>query len=134
MPNFAVRILLPAARGIALFLALFTLLNILGDCLSSGFDSNIWWISLSPIRHHLADLILAIAALALLLFALWNPAPAIFRRFIQLSSALLLLTTLLNAVSFYVLLARQNIRSAFPIPLSLFLAMSLVAVFLAALA
>ncbi|MHC4300662.1 MAG: hypothetical protein ACYS7Y_25590 [Planctomycetota bacterium] len=61
---------LPAvARGLALFLGAFSLLNVLGDLLSPGFDANHWWIDLRPVRSPAADIFLAASAFFLLAYS-----------------------------------------------------------------
>ena len=62
--------LLPAvARGLAFFLGTFSLLNVLGDLLSPGFDANHWWIDLRPIHSPAADMFLAASAVFLIAYS-----------------------------------------------------------------
>jgi len=52
---------LPAvARGLAFFLGSFSLLNVMGDLLSPGFDANHSWIDLRPIHSPAADICLRV--------------------------------------------------------------------------
>jgi len=58
------------ARIFALFIALLTLVNVLGDVLWPGFDANIWWISLGRLfPAWLSQIMLAASAVALIAFA-----------------------------------------------------------------
>jgi vancomycin permeability regulator SanA len=115
----------PLARACALFLALFTLLNIAGDYLSPGFDSNIWWIDLRPLPRPLAHLALAAASLGLLAVAANQLHRPVLRRLAQCTTAALLLAAVLNVATFYLLFVRGIIRPGMPIPFSLLLAITL---------
>ncbi|MHC4168893.1 MAG: hypothetical protein ACYSWQ_18235, partial [Planctomycetota bacterium] len=113
--------LLPTvARGLAFFLGAFSLLNVLGDLLSPGFDANHWWIDLRPIHSPAADIFLAAAALFLLAYSI-RPVLSAERRILRYAFvAALLLVTAWNAVTFYVLVIRRTIRSGFPVAFSVF--------------
>ena len=67
------------ARGVALFLAGFTLLNLIGAWRTPGFDANVWWIDLSFLPGALEGLLLAIAALLLLAWVV-QPTTGLWRR------------------------------------------------------
>ena len=102
--------LLPAvARGLAFFLGSFSLLNVLGDLLSPGFDANHWWIDLRPIHSPAADIFLAAAALFLLSHSI-RPVLSAERRILTYAFvAALLLVTGWNAVTFYVLVQNNGV-------------------------
>ena len=112
---------LPAvARGLAFFLGSFSLLNVLGDLLSPGFDANHWWIDLRPIHSPAADIFLAASAVLLIAYSI-RPALSAERRILTYAFlAALLLVTSWNAVTFYVLIIRRTIRSDFPVAFSIF--------------
>ncbi|MHC4354827.1 MAG: YdcF family protein [Planctomycetota bacterium] len=112
---------LPAvSRGLAFFLGAFSLLNVLGDLLSPGFDSNHWWIDLRPIHSPAADIFLAAAAVFLLAYSI-RPVLSAERRILTYAFvAALFLVTAWNAVTFYVLVIRRTIRSGFPVAFSVF--------------
>jgi uncharacterized SAM-binding protein YcdF (DUF218 family) len=112
---------LPAvARGLAFFLGSFSLLNVLGDLLSPGFDANHWWIDLRPIHSPAADIFLAASAFILLAYSI-RPVLSAERRILTYAfpGALLFVTTW-NAAVFYTLVIRRVIRSGFPVAFSLF--------------
>ncbi|MHC4119455.1 MAG: YdcF family protein [Planctomycetota bacterium] len=114
---------LPAvARGLALFLGAFSLLNVLGDLLSPGFDANHWWIDLRPVRSPAADIFLAASAFFLLAYSI-RPVLSAERRLLTYAflGALLLIATC-NAAVFYTLVIRRTIRSGFPLAFSVFVA------------
>ncbi len=123
---------LPAiARGLAFFLGAFTLLNVLGDLLSPGFDVNHWWIDLRPIHSPAADIFLAAAAFFLIAYSI-RPALSAGRRILTYAFlAALLLITAWNAVTFYVLIIRRNIRSDFPVAFSVFICGALATILIA---
>lgn len=119
-------------RGLALFLGSFTLLNILGDFLTPGFDANNWWIAVPVLRHWAAEPFLLLAALALLTIAFANRQPAWLRRVTGGFVVLLILATLYNALTFYAVRASGELKGSFALPLSLFLAAALLLVFVTA--
>lgn len=115
----------PAARGIALFLGAFSLLNLLGELRHPGFDANLWWIDFRPLAEVPSDVFLALASALLLAYGLApNPAPR-RRRASLLCVDLLLVLTLWNTVSAGLLAARRAIAMGFPLPLSALIAAAL---------
>jgi uncharacterized SAM-binding protein YcdF (DUF218 family) len=112
-------------RGIALFLGGFTLVNLLGEWRFRGFDANYWWIDLRPLPGFVSRNLLGLAGLLLVAWA-WRPALAGWRRRVLMATTLLLLlASLTNAIQFFVLLARGVIHTSFPVPFSLFVAITL---------
>ncbi len=113
------------ARGLALFLGGFCLLNLLGERRAPGFDANLWWIDLRVLPHTLADAFLLLCGFCLAGFAL-RPAGGGWRRFLTVTCLVaLLLATGANVVQFYRLLAYGIITPAVPVPLSLSIAAGL---------
>jgi len=111
-----------AARAGALFLGAFTALNLLGGFLRSGFDQTIWWVDVRPLSRAGAAVLLAAAAGFFLAFAV-RPAARPWRRWTTAGLAAALgLLALWDAWSFWRLLAAGDVHSAFPVPLSLFVA------------
>lgn len=111
-----------APRGIALFFAVFALLNLFGELRSPGFDANLWWIDLRFLPEAVVAGVMFAVAIALGVFALrlsqsrwWKLAAVFF-------ATALCFVALLNAAQFYIELGRGNIQSLFPLPLSLFIA------------
>jgi uncharacterized SAM-binding protein YcdF (DUF218 family) len=109
------------ARGIALFLGAFTLLNLAGDLRFAGASGNVWWIDFAPLPLPCARVVLALIAVALLWFALARPP----RIVTLVAVTLVLVAAVANAVIYYMLLARGAIHSSVPIPLSLLIAASM---------
>lgn len=112
--------MLVVARGLAFFLGAFSILNVLGDLLSPGFDANHWWIDLRPIHSPAADIFLAASAVFLISYSI-RPVLSAERRILTYAFlGALLLVTAWNAITFYVLIIRRTIRSSFPVAFSIF--------------
>src|SRR5262245_47200224 len=110
------------SRGLAIFLGVFTLLNVAGDLRFRGSDANLWWIDFAPLPAWASRLVLVLLAIVLLAN----------KRSIE-ARALILLTLLFaaaNAIRFYVLLARGEIQSSAPIPFSLLVVAALIVILL----
>jgi len=108
------------ARVLALFIGLFTAVNLLGNVVWPGFDANVWWIHFA---HWLPAWVvkgsLAISSVALITFAFQNRQSRQHSRFAAVVATALAVIAFVNAVSFYWLLATGRIESGFPLPLSL---------------
>jgi len=119
------------ARGLALFLSGFTLLNIAGELRITGFDANLWWIDLrdffpAPVSsaplssgpHWLSCLSLSCVAFVIAAAAI-RPQTSLFRaRLTQSVLGLLLLATLRNCLSFWQLIQQGEIVTECPFPFS----------------
>jgi len=118
------------ARGLALFLGGFSLLNLVAALRYPAFDLNAWWIDFRPVAPVVAHGILAAAAAVMIIYAL-RPRPSFERRLLTLALlAALLIVTGRNIASFYILLARRQITAVFPVPFALFIALGLAGVVL----
>jgi len=106
------------ARAFALFVALLTIMNLLGDLLWPGFDASIWWISLGALPAWLSKFLLAVSAFTLLVFACRRPACARRSPFIAALALTLAGVAAMNVITFYFLLATSRIAAGFPVPLS----------------
>jgi uncharacterized SAM-binding protein YcdF (DUF218 family) len=108
------------ARILALFIALFTLLNLLGNVLWPGFDANLWWIQFGHVLPAwLVKNLLAISAITLLVFAVRDRLRGQQAAFTAFVAAALAGVAFLNTIGFYRLLAMGQIEAGFPIPFSL---------------
>jgi vancomycin permeability regulator SanA len=116
---------LPPARGLALFLGGFGLLNLLVTVVGPGLDQNIWWIDLHSLPAWLAAIILGACAAALLAYGLRPRMSAWRRRGTSAAAALLTFIALENTVQFYRVWSHGDIRPWAPLPLSLLLAVGL---------
>jgi vancomycin permeability regulator SanA len=117
-----------AVRGVALFFGLFSLLNLIGELRTPGFDENIWWLDLQPLPGAATALVLALAGLLLVWWGL-RPAPAGWRRVVTPAIALALsLVAIHNGVTFYHAWQQGQIRPWMPLPLSFVLAAALLCI------
>jgi uncharacterized SAM-binding protein YcdF (DUF218 family) len=117
-----------AARGIALFLGTFSLLNLAGDLRFAGANANLWWIDFSPLPVALRIALLGAFGIAMLAFGLLGKG-----RFAAVQVALLvivMIAALVNVIRYYTLLARGTITTSIPVPLSLFILIALTVVLL----
>ena len=116
---------LTRGRVLALFLGGFSLLNLVGEFLAPGFDSNIWWIDLRVLPNPLGDILLFSGSLCLLKFA-WRPG--VSRNgayFIFITLSLLLIFIVINVITYYVLLSSGPLFAGFPAPFSLLIALAM---------
>src|SRR5215468_10758282 len=98
-------------RGFALFLSLFSLLNLLSRFRSARLDQNLWWIDLRWCPPMLANTFLLVATLCLLGFAL-HPPRSRWRRSLTIGCVGgLALICFLNAAEFYLLAARGKLHA-----------------------
>lgn len=118
LPRRRYRILFSAARGLALLLGAFTLLNVVGELRNPGFDANLWWIDLRVANRTVNQLLMTATGIGLLSFAIrpqWAPC-----RGWLLSGLLGLLITVAakNAWTFHQLVAAGTVHSKAVVPLS----------------
>jgi vancomycin permeability regulator SanA len=130
-PSKAVREIV--ARGLALFLGGFGLLNVLGGIRAARFDANLWWIDLRAVPKPIATTLLLVSSACLIAFALAPPRSAWRRMLSIVCVSVLALVAALNAVGFYWLLARGQLAAGIPLPLSLLIMMALGVILLAIL-
>lgn len=108
-------------RGIALFLGTFCLLNCFTVFRSTVADGNLWWIDLHFLPGVIGQLVLLLAAVLMVCFAI-RPMSSRWRRCLSAACVgLLAVGTLENGIQFYVLLARGTIHAGVPIALSFFM-------------
>jgi len=119
------------SRSLAFLLGGFTLVNLLG-ALATGFNANRWWIDTRALRPTLGAALLAVAAAALIAFAVQPHASAPRRAVTGALVAALLAIALGNAATFWSLAADGRIAPAVPVPLSLGVAATLALILLAA--
>ena len=85
-----------AARALALFFGSFSLVNLLGNLRSPGFDASLWWIDLRVFPEPLATIFLLLSSLCLLSFAFRPPQARWLRVLTSVVLGLLSLLTLWN--------------------------------------
>jgi vancomycin permeability regulator SanA len=110
--------LLALARGLALFLGGFTLVNLVAALRTPAFDANTWWIGIGFVPTAAGDTLLAVAGVLLAAFAV-RPAAAGWRRIATVASLVVLMFAVLDdAVGFYDARAAGDIVPRAPVPLS----------------
>lgn len=115
------------ARVLALFIGLFTLINLLGGVLWPGFDANLWWIDFGHLLSSwLTKAVLAISVVGLVVIAVRNRLPGQRSQFAATAPMALALVAFLNTITFYRLLAAHRITAGFPVPLSFALCAALI--------
>jgi uncharacterized SAM-binding protein YcdF (DUF218 family) len=100
----------------------------IGESSITGFDANIWWIDFQPLPHAASRLILVLTAAALLNYGVRGRLRRAERIAAIAVISLLLVFTLGNIVQFYLLMGTGRIASGFPLPFSLFITLSLLAI------
>ncbi len=114
-----------AARGVALFFGLFSLLNLIGGLRVRGMNENVWWLDLRPLPVVVTTLVFAAAGLMLVWWAV-RPAAAGWRRYATpFTAAGLAAVAVRNGVTFYHAWEHGQIRPWMPLPLSFVLAAAL---------
>jgi len=112
-------------RGLALFFGGFALINLLGDLQVARFDVNLWWIDLRWLPAMVANTIVAVASTCLLAFGLRPPRSAGGAKIVVCCAAALGFVALINSATFFILLARRDVSTSVPLPLSLLVAASM---------
>src|SRR5260221_4367993 len=108
-----------AARGIALFIGAFSLLNVAAVLRHGAFDGNAWWIDFRPLSPAIGRSAAALLGLALVAWALW-PRMSRWRTALTVSLVLMgVAVALYNTVTFYRVRAAHVIATAIPIPFSI---------------
>lgn len=115
-------------RGVALFLAAFTVLNLLGDMRFARANANVWWIDFWPIPLVETSLLLGVLAIVLAMHALVPSRAFRFRRGAQVLLWFASVAALINAMRFYRALSYHVIGTSWPLPLSLLVFVALAAI------
>ena len=113
------------ARGLALFLGAFTLLNVVGTLRTSAFDGNVWWVDPPSVPRPLSLALFCAVGAVLVAFAL-APRMAAWRRWTTVGlCAAFAAMAVLNIVDFYRVWRDGLIEPGLPVPLSLIVAAAL---------
>jgi vancomycin permeability regulator SanA len=110
-----------AARGLALFFAIYSLLSLLSTALIGTYNQNAWWIDLSALPS-VASLALQVALLvSLAVFVVHIPRRLLSRIVLALPSAVVAWFAFTNSVNVYLAAVSGTIIPGFPIPFSFFI-------------
>ena len=121
-----------AARVLAFWFGFFTLVNVVGALRKPTFDENIWWVDLRFLPGILEQLVLALAGALLLGYGI-RPARSGRRRAATLIAiGVLTLAAIGNTINFYLGWRRGDFDPGVPVPLSIFIAVLLALIGLAA--
>lgn len=112
-------------RGLAAFLGLFSLLNVVGELRAPGFDANLWWISVPTVWRYFECGLLGWSGCLLLWFAIHRNLSQLERIILTVTVGLLLIASVWNVVRFYQVLTAGTIQTLCPIPLSAFVTICL---------
>lgn len=126
--GFLGTLLAGSARALALFLGGFSLLNILGELRTAGFDANAWWIDLRFLPRVPALAFLAYSAVLLLAHGIRPLRSRLALLVLRISVGGLLAITLGNIFVFVRLARRGDLYHVFPVPFSVFIAAALIVI------
>lgn len=115
------------SRGVALFLGLFSLVNLVIELRHPKFDANLWWIDLFPlpkIAPLVAQSVLLFVALIWLAYAFFPVMVDWRSRVTSTSIELLWLFVAWNILNYYAGLLRGSFHTAFAMPFSFFVAIA----------
>jgi vancomycin permeability regulator SanA len=116
------------ARGIALFIGTFALLNVLAAMRHGPFDGNQWWIDFRPLPTGAGRPATALLAVALATWAV-RPRMAPWRTALTVSLLVMAIAVAIyNAATFYRLKATGVIATPVPAPFSVLVAVVLAAI------
>ncbi|MDR2493384.1 MAG: YdcF family protein [Coriobacteriales bacterium] len=113
------RLALRVARGLALFLAVYSLLSFAAYLLGNGYNHNAWWIDLSFMPEPLGAVAQAVLVATLALFVVRPPRHLLVRLLCAVPSALFSLFALQNTLAVYDVAASGLVRLG-AVPFSLF--------------
>ena len=103
----------------ALFLGGFIFVNLAGALFWANFDQNIWWVDFRPLPRVLGVALLAVAGGLFLWFVFRPEMPSWRMRTTAGVCAVLLAISLWNVIRYYGLAFAGDLRTGFPVPLSL---------------
>lgn len=112
-------------RGIALFGGLFSLMNVVGEFRSPGFDANLWLIKLPGSWQPIEQPLLLWSAGCLVWFGMRRRFMRVEKLVLSFTFVLLLVTSIGNVIGYLRLLSQGQIQSFSPIPFSAIVAMCL---------
>lgn len=112
-------------RGLAAFLGMFSLLNVVGELRAPGFDANLWWISVPTVWRYLECGLLGWSGCLLLWFASHRRLSRIERLTLTGTVALLMVASIWNVIRFYQVLLAGTIQTQCPVPFSAFVILCL---------
>lgn len=125
------RFMLAAPRAIAMFMGVFTLLNLAGRLASPAFDMNIWWIDLRPLPELVGVPVLLCLAMCLIGWSIRPELAGWQRKVTEVMVIALSCIAFGNTLHYYTLRDVGIIRSEAVIPFSVVVGMAMVIVLMA---
>ena len=125
------------ARGTALFMGVFTLLNLVIAVRHPGYDANLWWIDMFPLPQFapfVAGMVLLYMTIVWLAYAFSPDLSDWRRRVTRTSIELLALFVGWNILHYYMAILRGSAHSPLPVPFLVFVLLLLMIVWRGALA
>jgi len=121
------------SRGLAAFLAVYSLLSLAAVALGDAYNQNVWWINSGFLPHLISVLIQLLLTLALGIFALRVPRHIVFRVVLAIPVFAGLFTAVINTLEVYEIASAGAITLGFPLPFSLFVSLGLLCILMAIL-
>jgi vancomycin permeability regulator SanA len=114
-------------RGAALFLAVFTMVGLVGELRGRATDMSLWWVDVRDVPPFVRLFVLAAFAGFLLAWVLRKTPGLALRRATAAACGLFALLALRDAVRYGSIVGGGSVRPTTPIPLSLLIAVGLAA-------
>lgn len=121
------------SRGLALFLALYSLLSLAAAVFGGAYNQNAWWIDFSVVPDALSVFIQATLVVALGFFVVRVPRHILARLVAAVPVLLGLFVSLINTINVYGAALEGAIILGFPLPFSLFVSIGLLCILLSIL-
>jgi vancomycin permeability regulator SanA len=133
MRSRATAVVAVAARGAALFLAIFTVIGLVGELRGRATDLSLWWVDIRDLTGIVRLPLLALFAATLFLWAVRANPGTRLRRAMAGTCVLFALLALRDAARYVSVLGGGLVHPSAPIPLSLVIALGLATLAIAAL-
>jgi len=115
-----------AARGMALFLGIYTAISLLASLSGGGYNANAWWIDMSRVTRILALGMQLFLTVALVAFGFASPRRLRYRAGAAVLFSVFAVLALQDALRVFAVNAQGLVRLGFPIPFSLFIMLTFV--------
>lgn len=122
-----------ASRGLAAFLAIYSLLSLAAVAFSDAYNQNSWWIGLDFLPQGFSAFVQLSLTVALGFFAVHTPQHVATRIVIAAPVALCIIAAISNSIDVYTAAASGTIILGFPFAFSVFVTIGLISILLAVL-
>lgn len=121
------------SRGLAAFLAAYSLLSLSAAIINGLYNQNAWWIDFGVLLSPLDAIVQVLLTVALGFFAVHVPQHRATRIIVALPLLLGLITAILNTATVYRAALEGTIILGFPLPFSFFVSVGLLCILISAL-